>query len=341
MSAVAMPARTNAQMKRQSANTRVYNGEPTQFIVKGNGAAVEGSVPSGSRTGRTLVQPFNDELWPMLADKSQNFTAYSVKGLRFIYQASKGSAYNGQITCGFTKETSFESGFEDEPDNIINLPVSMRFQASDVSNTMEVPVSMMSQGGKSLFNPVNQLVANEEPTRYYAGTFMYCAADCTDGTDIGRWHVEYDIVLEQSQLSTETTSCEFQRDDNGDLTIISGGRYHPRIIDSNSMRISSVRPTVFLLSADRTAHVPWLTINGVVIETTEISGLTLAEVPRLKYALVELHSTVLGGVVFCGHLPTFALPVPPPSDYQSFASLSHKCPATTTTNLGAITGKTK
>jgi len=214
--------------------------------AKGNGPTQDPLlIGSGKAADATLIQPFNADLWPLLADKAQNYTAYSIMSMRFIYQASKGSAYNGQITCGFTKETSMDSGLFSDPDFVVNLPVSMRFQASDTQNSMVVPANMMSQGGRSLFNPTDQQVALQEPTRYYAGTFMYCCEGCTDDSDIGRWHVEYDVRLEQSQMNKSSSSAEFALD-HDKISVVKSGMFVNRPPMDNTVRVASIRNSLLL-----------------------------------------------------------------------------------------------
>jgi len=333
---VSYPARSNAQLKRYSGGENARNGEPTSFIVNGgykaDPEAAAGGI--GTKNGRALIHPFNSDIWPILADKAQNFTSYSIVGLRFVYQATKGSAYNGQITCGFTKNTAFNSDFQTEPDNIINLPVSMRFQASDVQNTLEVPAAMMSQGGKNLFNPVNAAVANDEPTRYYAGTFMFCASDCADDTDIGRWHVEYDIRLEQSQLNTDPPSTECERDLNGDLQIMNGGRFNPVLVDANSLRVSSPRASVLVLyDTDPTVHVALVKLNGTTLVPIVVGNLCFYEIARLRYALLEFDAQVSGFVLYTGLLPMF-VETPPSVRERLPNKLPYMTMTTTTTTQG-------
>jgi len=291
---------------------RTSNGEATNYYVAGNGPG--NSPGSGLVSAKTLVQPFNDALWPMLADKSQNFNSYSIRSLRFIYQAIKGSAYNGQITCGFTKDSTVGEEIYNNPDAIITLPCAMRFQASDSSNTLVVPASLMSQGGKSLFNPVNKDVAFDEPTRYFAGAFCYAAADCTDNTNIGRWHVEYDLTLEQAQLNPTPSPAEFAADvdewGNGTLRIVHSGRFNPEITGPSTVTVSSVRPAVIYLESDEGGCTLQVNGSGATLLGTMSSGtgvLDIYSVPRLPVSTLTFSGVehLITCVVSPGYAPAF------------------------------------
>jgi len=335
-SSTVMPARANAQLKRLSPNERAVNSEPTSYYVRGEGIS-SGNVGSGAVSGKTLIQPFNSDLWPMLADKAQNFTAYTVRALRFVYQAIKGSAYNGQITCGFSKDTTLQEDTYGVPDQVLNLPCSMRFQASDTQNQLVVPASIMSQSGKSLFNPVNRVIADDEPTRYYAGAFYFVAADCTDDTNIGRWHVEYDVVLEQTQLNLEPASAEIVADvdgqGNGTVRVLRAGRFNPEVISSSSVHVSNIRPTVIYCLNDEGSCTP--RVNGVLptLLGTLSNGTTVLDVytvPRMAVATLSFNGVehLFSCVLSPGHPPAWA---------SALALFSKAAPKVSRARLGGTT----
>jgi len=288
-------------MSKGSTNEGARNCEKTALVVSGNGPAQEGVVALGNKTASVFVDVSNANVWPLLAEKSKNFTGYSVRALRFIYQAVKGSAYNGQITCGFTKDPNFTAW--SDADAVINLPAAMRFQASETQVIFEVPTSLMSQVGQALFNPATVNEQSIEPTRYYAGQFGFVAEQCSDNSDIGTWHVEYQVVLEQSQLNLNPGATQFSID-TGAITVVTRGWYCPILSDDHtSVQVTSVRPALLLVlgtHGDRE-----VTLNGELL--TPVVQFTEACIFALKKltmnALAFPGTSITGAILVSGSDP--------------------------------------
>lgn len=302
-----VPARVNAGMTKGATNEGVRNCEKTSMMVKGDGPAT--AMPGTGTTFQSIyVDASNAALWPLLAEKAKNFAGWSIRGMTFVYQAVKGSAYNGQITCGFTKDPNFNSW--SSPDAVVNLPAATRFQASETQVAFPVPVSIMSQSGQALFNAATVDTESVEPTRYYAGQFGYVAEQCTDDTNIGTWHIEYQVTLEQTQLNPKSGGSQFTVTD-GIITVDHRGWYAPQVAsDGLSVRVSSIRPTILIVAGTHGSR--QVELNDVAQTPVQVwTEVAIFAFTRLSNEKLSFPGTSISGAILTeGVDPGWSLPTP-------------------------------
>jgi len=140
-------------------------------------------------------------LWPKLQQKAQTFANYSCLGCSVVYTPVAGTATNGTLWMGFTKNVAINDSDVMTSQEVNSLPIHA---STAVSQPLEMVITTdaMNKGGKDLIVDSNTSGTKGTLSLFYMGTLFYTTTDVSEATTtIGTFKMRYTFRLTQPQAN--------------------------------------------------------------------------------------------------------------------------------------------